>query len=95
MHIKGICLERDGVPALTVEWFHRLFAATWALIPAQHRDLIECYWISGQAPEDCRGKLHVKERYQPKVKLDDDTKPEKTTPSQRTGAHRRYFATDT
>jgi hypothetical protein len=65
----AIRLETDRASEEDLRYFLRLFDAAWGHVPPEQRRLIADYWRGGVAPESCRGKPNVKERYDPHVSL--------------------------
>src|SRR5438067_2249857 len=54
-------------------WFLSLWESAWNRVPAASKRVIEKYWREGLAPESCRRKPNVKERYDPHVCLYKET----------------------
>jgi hypothetical protein len=63
----AIRLESEQVSDEQVRKFRELFDAAWTRVMSDHQGLVARYWRQCVAPEDCRQKVNVNERYDPHV----------------------------
>ena len=83
----AIRLVNDRVPAALMEQFCRLFERAWAIMPPDIQSEVAGYWWGTVAPECCRAKRNVRDRYDAQVSVG----PEWGVPKANEDGHVLYF----